>query len=314
VYTASDIAKLEEVFLAHSHEGVPEFADFLTNQGVAVNLILYPSEKDALHRTGWSNPRVKIIHGGEHNGGQLTTYPRDCGFINGETFFISHVVLNETDYYLGDAYANLPRVINNQLGLQTFVVKFKGGELVSDGNLAIVSRSQDELDGLERKLGIEVIGIDIAKHTDYFFNFVGKNTVLYNSSLANILINSIDKKPYIKSTEKIADELAKNSYQIIEIRRDISKGTRFYPYEYLFTHLTLLGNTFNIDETRVVMIQDFSPLDLFEMNSDDLKGKLSNAGITLLEFPVKGYYQMFSSKGGPRCMTFPVRKTEVNLN
>ena len=96
MYTASDIAKLEEVFLAHSHEGVPEFADFLTNQGVAVNLILYPSEKDALHRTGWSNPRVKIIHGGEYNGGQLTTYPRDCGFINGETFFISHVVLNET--------------------------------------------------------------------------------------------------------------------------------------------------------------------------------------------------------------------------
>lgn len=311
MYTLSDIAGLEQVFLAHAHPGVPEFAGFLASRGVKVNLILYRSEADSLQRAGWSNPNVGIIDGGTPNGGQLTAYPRDCGFVDGGTFFVSRSALHEADLYSGNTYANLPEVIAGHLGLPTFVVDFKGGaELVSDGNLALVSRAQEELGDLERKLGIEVIGIDMPKDMDYFLNFTGKGIVLYNSSLARILTNAGDGRPYIWSTQRIADQLSKRGYRVIEIERDLPRGTRFYPYEQLFTHLVLLGNTFSIDERTVVIIQDFSHADLAEMGFDDIRGKLSNEGLAVVEFPVRRYYEMLSSKGGLRCMTFPIRKTD----
>lgn len=308
MHTTSDISKLDEVYLSSASSGIPEFAQFLAGQGVKTNIFLCAHEREALERRGWNGEKIRIIDLGEPNAGQLAGYARDCGFLGNGTFFASYEALHEADYYSGNAYSNLVGMFSLVLGLPVQYVAFKGGEFVSDGVIGIVSRNQSDFAELERKLGIEIIGINLGKHIDYFFNFVGEDTVLYNASLARMVTNKADGAVIAEHTEPVADMLAAMGYAIIGINRDLTKAQRYYSSDYLLSHLLLLGNTLNLDKNRVVIIEDFRPDILTEIGFESLADKIEKHGIRVLQFPVKRHYEMFSSRGGPRCMTFPVRK------
>jgi len=233
-------------------------------------------------------------------------YPRDCGFFHNGTFFISDVSLRESDYYVGNSYANVPEIINQSLGIFTYKIRFKGGEFVSDGKIGIVSRPQEDLVDLERMLDMEVFGLDIAKHTDYFFNFIGENAVLYNQALARQLTNSIDGDPIVVHTDSMAEILDKKGYRLVEIERNIANVERYHSREFLLTHLLLLGNVVNING-KIVMIEDLDPFVLIDLGFESVPQKLRKQGFEVLEVPTKESYEMYRSKGGPRCMTFPLR-------